>query len=278
MIKVVVDSSSDYSLEEIEEKNLCLVPITVTLNGTDYIEGQNLERDNFYHLLENSAEFPKTSQPSPQAFLDVFEQAKEAGDTLICILLSSQLSGTCQSAHLAKNMVDYENIYIIDTLSATYTIKVMADYALSLIAEGYSAEEIVEKIEELKSHVKVVAALDTLEYLYKGGRLSKASAAIGTVANIKPIITLTEEGTIGVLGKALGKAKAVAGIFNRLQESEIDDRFPIYSLYTYGTENCEKLEKKLAENGFSLDRRLQIGSTIGTHIGPGACGIIFVTK
>lgn len=278
MIRILVDSSSDYSLEEIKEKKLCLIPITVTMNGTDYMEGLNMERDDFYHMLENSPEFPQTSQPSPQSFLDIFEEVKAKGDTLICILLSSQLSGTCQSAHLAKSMVDYNNIYIIDSLSATYTIKVMADYACQLVKAGHSAEEIVTKVEALKSRVKVVAALDTLEYLYKGGRLSKASAAIGTVANIKPIITLTENGTIGVLGKALGKCKAVAAIISRLQEVEIDTCFPVYSIYSYGMENCEKLEGKLADNGFTIDKRLQIGSTIGTHIGSGAYGVVFVTK
>lgn len=278
MIRILVDSSSDYSLEEIKEKKLSLVPITVTMNGTDYMEGLNLERNEFYHLLETSKEFPKTSQPSPQSFLDFFQEAKEKGDSLICILLSSELSGTFQSAQLAKTMVGYENIYIIDSLSATYTIKIMADYACKLVEEGFSAEEIVAKIEELKPHVKVIAAMDTLEYLYKGGRLNKATAAIGTVANIKPIITLTEEGNIGILGKALGKCKAVAGIINRLQEVTLDDRFPLYSIYTYGMENCEKLEGKLTDNGFSVDSRLQVGPTIGTHIGPGAFGIVFVTK
>lgn len=278
MIKIVVDSSSDYTFEEITEKKLTLVPITITMNGTDYMEGLNMERDDFYHLLMESKDFPQTSQPSPQSFLDIFERAKANGDSLICILLSSQLSGTCQSAQLAKNIVDYENIYIIDSLSATYTIKIMADHALRLIDEGFSATEIVAKIEDLKPRVKAVAALDTLEYLYKGGRLNKAAAAIGTVANIKPIITLMEDGTIGVLGKALGKCKAVAAIINRLQDIRLDENFPIYSIYTYGTENCEKLESKLAENNFSIEQRLQVGSTIGTHIGPGAYGVVFVAK
>ena len=276
MIRIVVDSSSDYSREDIKEKNLTLVPITVIMDGTEYIEGIHMERDDFYHLLENSNKFPSTSQPSPQAFLDIFHDAKKNGDTLICILLSSMLSGTCQSAHLAKAMIDYEKIYIIDSLSATYPIKIMADHACHLVKEGLPAEEIVLKIEALKSHVKVVAALDTLEYLYKGGRLNKATAAIGTVANIKPIVSLNEGGTIDVMGKALGKGKAVSGIIKRLQETEIDHRFPFYSIYTYGTENCEKLEGRLLENGFSTDRRLQVGATIGTHIGPGAFGVVFV--
>lgn len=154
MIRILVDSSSDYSLEEIKEKKLSLVPITVTMNGTDYMEGLNLERNEFYHLLETSKEFPKTSQPSPQSFLDFFQEAKEKGDSLICILLSSELSGTFQSAQLAKTMVGYENIYIIDSLSATYTIKIMADYACKLVEEGFSAREIVKKNRRAESSCK----------------------------------------------------------------------------------------------------------------------------
>lgn len=278
MIKIAVDSSSDYTYEDLQEKKLCLIPITITLGNENYIEGVNLDRNDFYRLLEKSSKFPHTSQPSPQAFLELFQTAKDKGDSIICILLSSHLSGTCQSAHLAKNIVDYEKIYIIDSLSATFTIKIMADYACRLVSEGLSAQEIIEKIEALKSRVKVIAALDTLDYLYKGGRLSRASAAIGTMANIKPIITLTKEGAIGVLGKALGKGKAMTGILNHLKEMGRDESFPLYAIYSYGVENCEKLEKKLSESGFSADDRLQIGPTIGTHIGPGAFGIVFVTK
>lgn len=278
MIKIAVDSSSDYTYEDIQEKKLCLIPITITLGNDNYVEGVNLNRNDFYRLLEKSSKFPHTSQPSPQAFLELFQNAKDNRDSVICILLSSSLSGTCQSAHLAKNMVDYENIYIIDSLSATFTIKIMADYACRLVSEGLSAAKITEKIEALKPRVKVIAALDTLEYLYKGGRLSRASAAIGTMANVKPIITLTEEGGIGVLSKALGRGKAAASILNHLKELGRDESFPLYPIYSYGTENCEKLEKKLLENGFSPEGRMQIGPTIGTHIGPGAFGIVFVAK
>ena len=119
MVKILVDSSSDYEPEEIKEKGFEFVPISITIGDTDYIDGVSLEKDEFYEILKGTEDFPKTSQPSPQAFLDIFKDAKEKQDTIFCILLSSELSGTCQSAQLAKNMVDYESIYIIDSLSAT---------------------------------------------------------------------------------------------------------------------------------------------------------------
>lgn len=278
MIKILVDSSSDYGITEIREKNLEFVPIHVTIDQKDYADGIDFAKDEFYTLLKESKEFPKTSQPSPEAFLSYFRDAQEKGDSLICILLSSALSGTCQSAMIAKDIVEYENIYIIDSLSATYTIKVMADYALRLIQEGCTAEEIVAKIESLKSHVKILAGLDTLEYLAKGGRLNKSAAAVGELANIKPIITLTPEGHVGVLGKCIGKNKAIAQVLKHLQEENVSTEFPLYVIYTYGTENCEKFEEKLTENGYSVSGRLQVGATIGAHIGPNAFGVVFVQR
>lgn len=278
MIRVLVDAASDYSREEAKKKNIELIPIRINIGETEYIEGVNLERDEFYKMLVESGEFPKTSQPSPQEFVEIFEDVKEKGDEMICILLSSALSGTCQSAALAKSMVDYDGIHIIDSLTATLCIKVMADYARKLADEDKTAEEIVEEIESIKSHVRCIATMDTLEYLYKGGRLSKAAATVGEAVNIKPIITLTEAGEVGIVKKCLGKKQAVMQTKKILQEMDIDEEFPMYSIYSCGTENSEKLEEKLNAEGYQWKERLQIGATIGTHIGPEAFGVIFVTK
>ena len=278
MIHLLVDSSSDYTMEEIKEKNIHYVPLTVMLGENSYKDGLELTPDRFYEMLTSSKEFPKTSQPSPQDFLEVFEAAKEQGDDVICVLLSSSLSGTCQSAHLAKDMVDYDRIYIVDSLTATIMIKVLVNHAYNLIKEGLPAADIAERLNSLKGKVKVAAALDTLEYLYRGGRLSRASATIGELANLKPIIYVTEEGEVGVLGKCIGRNKALNFIQKTLETKDIDPAFPLYTVYAYGTENCEKLEEKLLQGGYSFAKREQIGSTIGAHVGPGAFGVIYVEK
>ena len=276
MIKVLVDSSSDFSFEDAHKLNMEFVPITVSINEKDYLDGVNLDRNEFYDLIRTSAEFPKTSQPSPHEFERYFKEAKKNNDEIICILLSSELSGTCQSAHLARNMVGYDGIHIIDSLSATVPIWVMVNYTLKLIKDGYLANEIVDKINIFKSKVKLLACVDTLEYLYKGGRLSRTSAIVGEIANIKPLITLSSEGKVEVVGKCIGRIKALNQISKSISSVSINENFPVYTIYTHGTENCEKLEEKLVKEGITPTSRLQIGPTIGAHIGAGAFGVVYV--
>ena len=275
MIKILVDSASDCKKQD----GLfdCFVPITVNIDGVEYADGIDLSADKFYELQKNAKEFPRTSQPSPQQFVEIFEKIKESGDELIYLCLSSQLSGTYQGALIAKDMVDYDGIYVVDTLGATHIIGILARYARDLINQGFSAEETAQKCENLKSKINVFAGVDTLEYLYKGGRLSRASAAVGEIAGIKPIITVSE-GKVESIGKCLGKIRAMNFILDKVKAHKINPDFPIYSLYTSGTENCEILEQKLRDNGYELSERLQVGSTIGAHVGPNVYAVLFVEE
>ena len=275
MIKILVDSSADCNLQD--EIIDLMVPISVNIDGKEYQSGIDLTSDKFYELLKSAKDFPRTSQPSPQAFIEIFEQAKNDGDQLIYLCLSSRLSGTYQGALIAKEMVDYDNIYIIDTLGVTHIIGVLAAFARSLINEGFKAGEIVDKCEELKGKIKLYAGVDTLEYLYKGGRLSRASATVGELTGIKPIITVSD-GRVEVVAKALGKARAMNTLLEKIKSHKINTDFPVYSLYTYGTENIEALEEKLKQNGYNIADRLQVGSTIGAHVGPGVYAVMFVEK
>ena len=277
MIRFLVDTSSDYTVDEVKEKGMELVPLHITLGEADYRDAYDLTKEGFYELLTSSEEVPKTSQPSPQDFVEAFEEAEEKGDDLICILLSSKLSGTFQSAVLSKDIVEYDKIHLVDSLGATHMIRLMAYYGQELAKEGKTAEEIVAALNEMKSKIKVLAVVDTLEYLCKGGRVSRAAAAIGEMAKVKPMITVSE-GEVGVIGKSLGKNKAIGSLLKALGECEVDERFPMYSVSSVGTENCDAFEKRLTAEGYEFKERVQLGATIGTHVGPGAFGVIFVTK
>jgi len=271
----MVDSASDCRDKDMYDY---FISMAVNIDGTEYRDGVTLDNELFYSLLSSTEAFPQTSQPSPGDFVEYFEQAKANGDELIYFALSSGLSGTYQSANIAKSMVEYDGIYIIDSRTATHMINLLAGYAKKLIAEGKSAVEIVERCETLKGRIKIFAGVDTLEYLKRGGRIGKASALVGSLANIKPIITVSQEGEVDAAGKALGFGRAVQMVIDKVKEYEIDPEFPICSLYTFGEENTEKLEKKLEAEGYKISERLQVGSTIGTHVGPGVYGVFFVTK
>lgn len=276
MIKVLVDSGSDSRME----RGICdeMVPLTVSIGGRDYLDGVNLTADRFYELLTGTGEFPKTSQPSPENYLGVFEKAKQSGDEVLCFTISSSLSGTYQSAVIAKNMANYGGIYVIDTRKVTHLIGFLTAYARGRIEAGASAEQIAGECEDLKDRIRVFAGLDTLEYLYKGGRLSRASAAVGQIAGIKPVVTVPPEGTVSVVAKAIGVPRAIRAILSKVTPDVIDEAFPVYTLYTCGTENTEKLERKLSDTGVTITERLQVGPTIGAHIGPNVYGVAYVEK
>ena len=276
MIRIVVDSASDVPYNNSE--NIAVVPLSVTINGKTYLDGYELGHNEFYDMLTKTEAFPKTSQPSPEDFTKVFETAKKDGDEIICILLSSGVSGTYQSACLAKNLVDYEGIHVIDSLTGAYGVYLLVQEAQKLIKENYSAKEIAVRIEELKSRVMVFLSVDTLEYLYRGGRLSKTSALIGGVAKIKPVIRVTEEGTIGVYNKQIGMSRAMKALADVAKEYPVDTDHSFYTIYTAGTHNIEMFEDKLKENSVDITERVQLGPVVGTHLGPEAFGMIYIRK
>lgn len=276
MIHLLVDSSADFTKDEIDTNHWILAPLVVSIQDKNYRDGKDLFPDEFYKLLTSSTVFPKTSQPSPQEFLTIFEEIKKNGDELICILLSSALSGTYQSAALAKQIVDYDKIYLVDSLLVTVGTQMLVSKAQKMIEEKKEAQEIVDYLEKMKKHVKIFAALDTLEYLSKGGRVTKTTAALGNMANIKPIVTVDEKGKVDVCAKRLGCNKATSYILETLSEYTLHPEFQIKTLFTFGVDSAEKLEEKLDKKGYTKENRVQVGPAIGTHIGPGAFGLCFV--
>ena len=274
MIKLLVDSAADCGKDAYDY----FVPLAVQISGKEYRDGVDLQPDDFYQLLAESTVFPKTSQPSPEDFVEVFQRVKKAGDSLIYICLSSALSGTYQSARIARQIVEYDEIYIVDSCAVTHLIGILADFAASRIRLGWEAARIAEACHELKGRLRVLAGVDTLEYLHKGGRLSKASATVGELTGIKPIVSLTQEGKVYACAKAIGVPRAIKLIQERLAKCELDPDFPVYTVYTSGTEHVEKLEAKLAAAGISVAGRKQVGPTIGAHVGPNVYGVLYVEK
>ena len=278
MVRILVDTSSDYSIEELNSRNIELIPLNITVEDKSYRDSVDVTRNEVYDMLINQGLFPKTSQPSPQDYVEIFEDVKEKGDSMVVITLSSALSGTYQTALLSKDMVECDDIYVVDSLSATHGIRHLCEHACKLRAEGADAATIAKEVDELKSRIVILAGVDTLEYLCRGGRVSKAAAAVGELANVKPIITVTNEGTVQVTVKCLGRNKAIATLVKNISDYDIDETFPIYTVYAVGEENTAKLEEKLAGVGIQTGPRLQLGATIGVHVGPGTYGVMFIKK
>ena len=280
MIRIITDSTSDIGLDYAKELNIEIVPLKVIFNTAEYKDRIDLQPEKFYELLENCDALPTTSQPAPQDFMDFFEDEKQKKDSVILITLSSGLSGTYQNACMAKDLVEYEDIHIIDSLSATQALRLIVEKAVSLRDKGFSAEEIVKEIENYKTRVKIYGIVDTLEFLFKGGRLSRTSATVGSVLKLKPIIGFKEKGKLDVFGKARGTQKATDKLIDLIKQgNEIDLDEPVCIAYTGNNTSIEKFENKLKDElGIKNVKHGVVGPVIGTHAGPGACLITYVTK
>ena len=279
-VQIIVDSTADFSAKEIEKRQITCIPMTVTFGNEQYIDGVDLTKEEFFVKLTNEKEFPKTSQPSPAKFADCFEEAKENGDDVVAILVSGALSGTVQSATIAKDIAEHDGVYIVDSKSATLGIRLLVDRAVRMRDQGKSAKEIAEALDELKARVRLFAGLDTLEYLQKGGRISKTAASIGRLAGIKPIITIDEEGKVAVCGKQRGNKNVFRQIIKYVEADMPDENYSVYFLYSADKKNCISFIQTLQKNGldFGKIKTREIGPTIGSHIGPGAFGIVYVAN
>ena len=276
MIRILTDSAADLEPQEFSDLNLELVSLSITVDQRIYQADLRFNKQDFFRLLEASSIFPTTSQPAPADFETIFEDARQKGDELIYISLSSALSGTFQCASVVQAMGDFDNVYLVDSLTATLGQKILVLHGAWLRDRGFPAAEIAARLNSLKSRIRIFAGLDTLEYLQKGGRLSKTAAGIGTLARIKPVVTVTRQGTVSVAGKG----KAMSQIVSLLEKEPPDPRYPCYGVYSSSRDNLDELRQKIAKTGLDIpdEACFSIGPVIGAHIGPGAYGVVYVAK
>lgn len=280
MVRIITDSAADFEPHELDALGISCIPLTVFFGSDEYHENINLDKQRFYELLAESPEFPKTSQASPQILMDLFEDAEKNGDEAIYITLSSALSGTYQSALAVKNMVGSDNCYVLDGKNGTGGQRMVVERAVQLRDAGKSAKEIVAELETFRDRIVLYACINTLENLYKGGRISQTAYAIGSLAQIKPIINVDQEGRVTVPAKAMGMRKGMDYLCKRLEAQPVDEDHPLYVMYTNDREVARTLAQRLAAFGHSVpeERIIQVGAAIGTHIGPNACGLVYAAK
>ncbi|MBE6653114.1 MAG: DegV family protein [Ruminococcaceae bacterium] len=282
-VKIIVDSASDITVDFANKNDIAFVPLKTNLGGVEYRDGIDIVPDVFFEKLEQNKELAHTSQVNTSEFLDVFEKVVADGDEAVVITLSSGLSGTYQSAEVAAG--DYEGkIFVVDSLSATAGEQVLLYHALKLRDLGKTACEIYEELCTIRKSFRLLVCLETLEYLKRGGRISKTSALVGGIIGIKPILTLNEKGTLESVGKARG-IKAGHKMLNDgiLASGGIDFDYPVVVTYGGDLKNGS-LDRYFEDShdvyGDHLDQviRGQLGCVIGTHAGPGAIVVSYVPK
>ena len=281
-VKILIDSASDINEKEAQELGITMLPMTITFGKEDYMDGVNLLPKEFYEkLIENKSLLPKTSQVNAFRFEEEYERITKDGDELVVITISSKLSGTYNSAiQAAKN---YEGkVFVVDSMSACAGERLLCEYALRLIKDGKSAKEVADELDRVKSKLHIMAVIDTLEYLKKGGRISAAVAFAGKLLSIKPVVAMVD-GKVKMIGKAMG-SKNGNNLLNKIvnEKGGIDFNMPYGAIWSGLTDITLK---KYVEDSAHLWKDSTdnvpayiLGGTIGTHIGPGAVGVAFFEK
>jgi len=278
MIKIVVDSGSDIEQKEAEKMGIVMIPMEVRFGDEEFLDGVNLTHKRFFEMLIESSELPKTSQINEFRFEECFSQLTEEGHDVIVITISSKLSGTYNCAKQAAKKYAGK-VYVVDSLNACIGERILCELALNLCQKGLSIQEIVTQLEEQKKKIKLLAVLDTLKYLKKGGRISSVVAFTGEVFSIKPVVSIVD-GEVKLVGKAIGSKKG-NNLLMQMVEKSGGINFEMPFAVGYSGLSDAFLQKYLTDSeSLWIDKTktipsYMIGSTIGTHVGPNAIAVTF---
>ena len=273
-IRILTDSGSDICAPFPE--NLTVIPLTIHFGPEEYRDGETIDHKTFYEKLLSNKELPTTSLIPPGQFQTAFEKAREAGETVIAVVLSSKLSGTYQSAVLAAQ--EFDNVYVVDSMNATLGEQILVKYALQLAEQGLSAQEIVAELERSKSHVNLMGLPGTLEFLHRGGRMSKTIAVLGSALSIKPVLRLVD-GVVVMVGKARGFKNGYSYLSQEVTKSGVDFTKPLCLGYTGLSDAL--LQRYIEDSRAIWEGKIDklpistVGATIGTHVGPDAVIVSF---
>ena len=287
-IRIIVDSSADIEEDYARDHGIQIIPMTITFGNEEFAEGVDITRTEFFQRLVETDELPRTSQIPPMVFQDIFQEIVTAGDTAVVITLSSHISGTYQSACIAAAPFK-ESVLVVDSENATIGERLLAERAWALREEGLSAADIAYCLDQEKKDIRLVASLDTLEYLHRGGRISGAAAAIGGLLSIKPVVGVVD-GDVVVLGKARGSKASRNMVFEEIEKAGgVDLTRPIWVAYSGLSDKTARkyiadslaiaTEKGLISSPDEIEMPLTlVGAVIGTHVGPGGVAFAFFAR
>ena len=273
-IKIITDSTADLPREIIENYDIESIPLFVSFDDKVYRDGVDIKLGELFTKIEKEDIYPQTSQVNPQRFYEHYKKYIDEGYSIISIHLSSKMSGTYQSACLAKDMLNSDNITIIDSNNVTSGLGLLVIKACRLRDEGLSVEKIVEGVKETIPHVKSVLAFETLDYLVRGGRLSKTAGFIGNMLGIKPILAV-ENGEMVVKDKVRGSKKAIRAIFEYIDKLGLKQGEPCVLLHVENKDILGTLRNNLKQDETDFIECM-VGCVVGIYAGPRACGIFFI--
>lgn len=277
MVCIVTDSLCDVPKELNADGFIRVVPLTVTFEDKTFLDGVDFTHEEFFDMLKNSKSFPKTSQPSAEAFLDVFRREVDAGNSVVCICASPCISGTINSARAARDMLGYGKVDIVDSLSLSMGEGLIVLMAAEMSKNGCSHEDIVERARLHANNNEGLVILDTVEYLHKGGRLSTSKALIAEKLRIRPIIHVDPKGMLVMAGRALGVKKAIRWLTEAVGRFRTDFTDTTVAIgYTVRKEIADEISKRLHEL-YKMGNIIfyKAGSAIGAHTGPGCAAVFF---
>lgn len=278
MIKIIVDSTSDIPKDLVEKYKIRVLPITVDINGIIYKDKVDLYEEEFYSKIKEKDVVPKTAQINPSVFEEAFREELEKGNEVVCMTISSELSGTYNSANIAKDMIESDKIHVIDSRSATMGFGLIAIELAKSIEEGKHIEEILAKAKSLIERQGAIGYVNSLEMLKRGGRISASTAVIGGALGIKPIFTILD-GKIESIGKAKGKKNAIKQLINEIKENDIDEEVGLYIAHSNIEEGCESDLDSMVRNGINIKTTIStIGPAVGTHVGEGTFVVFYIKK
>jgi len=276
-IQIITDSMIDLPKEIIEKHNIIVIPLTIIFGDKEYRDGVDLTNLQFYEKLTQFEELPKTSQISPNTFIEVFKKVLNDGNEILCINGSSRASGTHQSAIIAKNSLESDKIQIFDTMGLSFGGGLFVYEAAKMIEKGINLNELIKRMNEMKLSADHIFTVDTLEYLKKGGRLNPMKATIATMLNIKPILTVTD-GLVEPLDKVRGSKRVVGKMIELAKKRGVNFEDKVVGI---SHANCPETLATLKEQVLKeLNPKelviTEIGCTIGTHAGPGTLAIFYI--
>lgn len=275
-IKIITDSTADLSKELYDKHNIEVLPLLISFGEESYLDGVEINSEKVFERIEQDDILPTTAQVTPNRFMEAYKKYLDEGYKIISIHMSSAMSGTYQSACIAKDSLESDDIVIIDSKNVTSALGILVLKAVKLKEKGYDIFKIEKELNKIKDNVELSVCFESLEYLVRGGRISKTAGIVGSVLGIKLILEI-KDGLMSVKDKIRGTKKAIKKIISDLENANLDEEVPVILIDVDNIEIKDALREYMKENKVDFIE-CPVGSTVSIHSGPRCCGLVFLTK